>query len=281
LATPEYFPTLGISILRRHNFTEGDNAQSAPVVLISQSMAGKYWANQDPIGKEIVFPHLTIASGAEARPWHAVVVGVVANVKQYAARDEQQPYVYFPYAQIPGIFATLVVRTAVEPMSLSNAIRAAVWKVDSDQPVWKIRTMEWLLDRDVAPDRFVMVLMSCFGVLALGLTVLGTYGVIAYSVVQRTREIGVRMALGATPANVLRLVLLEACRLLVIGIVIGLVGALAATRLLGGLLYGVRPNDPLTFFLVFGAMISAALMASYMPARRATKVDPMVALRCE
>jgi putative ABC transport system permease protein len=228
-----------------------------------------------------VFPHLTVASGAEARPWHAMVVGVVADVKQYAARDEQQPYVYFPYAQVPGIFATLVIKTAVEPMSVSNAVRAAVWKVDSDQPVWKIRTMESLLDRDVAPDRFVMVLMSCFGLLALGLTVLGTYGVIAYSIVQRTREIGVRMALGATPGNVLRLVLKEAGRLLLIGMAIGLAGALASTRLLGRLLYGVRPNDPLTFFLVFGAMIGAALIASYIPARRATKVDPMVALRYE
>ncbi len=281
LATPGYFAAMGISILRGHNFTENDNAQSAPVVLVSQSMAEKYWANQDPIGKEVVFPHLTIASGAEARPWRAMVVGVVADVKQYAARDEQQPYIYFPYAQIPGIFATLVVRTAVEPMSLSNAVRAAVWKVDSDQPVWKIRTMQWLLDRDVAPDRFVMVLMSCFGLLALGLSVLGTYGVIAYSVVQRTREIGVRMALGATPMNVLRLVLREACRLLLIGLVIGLVGALAATRLLGQLLYGVRPNDPLTFSLVMGAMVGAALIASYIPARRATRVDPMVALRYE
>jgi len=281
LATPVYFSTMGISLLRGRTFSESDNAQSAPMVLISQSMAQKYWANQDPIGKEIVFPHLAVSSGAEARPWRAVVVGVVADVKQYAARDEQQPYIYFPYAQLPGIFATLVVRTAVEPMSLSSAVRAAVWKVDSDQPVWKIRTMQWLLDRDVAPDRFVMVLMSCFGLLALGLTVLGAYGVIAYSVIQRTREIGVRMALGATPANVLRLVLREACRLLLIGIVIGLAGAFAATHVLGRLLYGVRPNDPLTFFLVLGTMISAALVASYVPARRATKVDPMAALRYE
>jgi predicted permease len=281
LATPEYFPAMGVAILRGHNFTESDNAQSAPVVLVSQSMAEKYWPNQDPIGKEIVFPHLAVASGAEAKPWRAMVVGVVADVKQYAARDEHRPYMYFPYAQIPGIFATLVVKTAVEPMSVSNAVRAAVWKVDSDQPVWKIRTMEWLLDRDVAPDRFVMVLMSCFGLLALALTVLGTYGVLAYSVVQRTREIGVRMALGATPANVLRLVLREAGRLLLIGTVIGLAGALTATRLLGRLLFGVRPNDPLTIFLVLGAMIGAALIASYIPARRATKVDPMVALRYE
>ena len=281
LVTPEYFPLMGVSLLRGRNFAENDTAQSAPVVLISQSMAEKYWPQQDPVGKEIMFPHLTVAAGAKAAAWRAMVVGIVTDVKQFKTRDERQNYVYFPYAQVPAIFGTLVVKTAVEPMSLSSAVREAVWRVDRDQPVWKIRTMQWLLDRDVAPDRFVMVLMSSFGALALALTVLGTYGVIAYSVVQRTREIGVRMALGATPANVLKLVLGEGCRIVVIGIVTGLIGALAATRLLGRLLYGVHPNDPLTFVLVLAAMLGAALIASYIPARRATKVDPVVALRYE
>jgi len=281
LITPGYFQLMGIPVLHGRSFADSDTRQSAPVVVISQSMAERYWPQQDPVGKEILFPHATVSAGTEARPWHAMVVGVVGNVKQYKSRDEHQDYIYVPYAQMPGNFGTLVVKTAVEPMSLSSAVREAVWRVDRDQPVWKIRTMEWLLDRDVSPDRFVMVLMSCFGVLALGLTVLGTYGVIAYSVVQRTREIGVRMALGATPASVLTLVLREGCRLAAIGILIGLAGALSASSLLGKLLYGVRPSDPLTFALVLAVMILAALTASYLPARRATKVDPMVALRYE
>ncbi|MBZ5574621.1 MAG: ABC transporter permease [Acidobacteriia bacterium] len=281
LVTPGYFALMGISVLRGRTFADSDTSESLPVAVISQSMAEKYWPQQDPVGKEILFPHATIAAGVEARPWRAMVVGVVADVKQYKARDEHQDYIYVPYAQMPGNFGTLVVKTAVEPMSLSSAVREAVWRVDRDQPVWKIRTMEWLLDRNVAQDRFVTALMSCFGVLALGLTILGTYGVIAYSVVQRTREIGVRMALGATPANVLKLVFGEGCRIVVIGTATGLIGALATTRLLGRLLYGVHPNDPLTFALVLAAMLGAALIASYIPARRATKVDPMVGLRYE
>src|SRR5262249_36311918 len=196
-------------------------------------------------------------------------------------RENSQPQIYFSYAQVPGIFGTLAVRTAGEPMNWSDAVRAAVWSVDKDQPVWKIRTVEYLMQRDVASDRFVALLISAFGALALLLSALGTYGMLSHVVHQRVRELGVRMALGATSASVLKLVIWRGLKLTALGGVVGLACAFAATRLVRSLLFGVSPADITSFVVgwIFVTLIAAA--ACCFPARRATRVDPMVALRNE
>jgi putative ABC transport system permease protein len=281
LVTPEFFSTMGIPLLRGRDFTEEDKVNSPAVVVISQAMAQKYWPNQDPIGKEIRFPNPDLAAGMGGGPHQATVIGVVGDIKQIETRDAFQPYIYFPYAQVTGIFGSLAVRTALEPMSLSRAVKEAVWSVDKDQPVWKIRTMHSMMANDVAADQLVMALMSGFSVLALVLTAFGIYGVVSYSVGQRIREIGVRIALGATPSRVMRLVLAQSLGFALAGVALGLAGALAATRLLKQLLFGVGTTDPLTFSAVLGVMAAVTLLSVFFPARKATKVDPMVALRYE
>jgi putative ABC transport system permease protein len=209
------------------------------------------------------------------------VVGVVGDAKQFQLNEVQQPQLYYAMAQAPFIFATLAARTKVEPMSLADDVRAAVWSVDKDQPVWKVRTVETLLTTNVASPKFVMTLMTGFAALALLLTALGLYGVMAYTVAQRTHEIGIRMALGAQRGDVLRLVLRQGMALALIGVGLGLAAALAATRAMQSLLFGVTANDPTTFAAVSLVLALVALLACYVPARRATKVDPMVALRYE
>jgi putative ABC transport system permease protein len=184
-------------------------------------------------------------------------------------------------AQNPFIFAVLTARTKVEPMSLADDVRAAVWSVDRDQPVWRVRSMETALANNVASPKFIMTLMTGFAALALLLTALGLYGVMAYVVSQRTHEIGIRMALGAQRGDVLRLVLRQGMALALIGVGLGLAAALAATRAMQSLLFGVTANDPMTFAAVSLVLALVALLACYVPARRATKVDPMVALRYE
>jgi putative ABC transport system permease protein len=196
-------------------------------------------------------------------------------------RDRDAVQVYFPYSQQGGIFGTLAVRTAADPLNFADAVRNAVWSIDKDQPVWKIRTMDNLIQMDVAQDRFLMTLMTCFGMLALALTALGAYGVISYGVSQRTQEFGVRMALGATPHRIMHLVLNRGLGLVLIGSIVGVAAALACSRFMSTLLFGVKANDPSTFAIVMCIMAAVATLSSYLPARRATKVDPMTALRID
>jgi ABC-type antimicrobial peptide transport system permease subunit len=191
------------------------------------------------------------------------------------------PQMYNAYSQQPGIFATVVIRSAVEPLSLAEPVRQAIWKVDSDQPMWKIRTVEYLVDRSVADRKFLMALMGIFAALALVLTMIGLYGVISYLVNQRTQEIGIRMALGAQTRNILGMVLKQGMMLVFIGVVLGLTSAWLVTRLMSRLLYQVSATDPLTFSVISVLLVGVALLACYIPARRATKVDPMEALRYE
>ena len=281
LVTPEYFATMEIPVLRGRGIEESDTADKPIVAVINQTMARKYWPKGDALGQSVRVPAATFIAGAIPAGFDATVVGVVADAKQFDLRDAMEPQMYFAYAQQAGIFGTLVVRTAGNPMSLADPVRKAVWSVDKDQPVWKVRTLEMLLDRDVAPSKYLMGMISMLGVIALALTAVGTYGLISYTVSRRTQEIGVRMALGATPRAVVQLMLQQGLRLVGAGVVLGLVGAVAARGLLRGILYGVSASDPWILAMAVALIAAAAVLASYVPSRRAARLDPLEALRCE
>ncbi|HEV2885148.1 MAG TPA: ABC transporter permease [Pyrinomonadaceae bacterium] len=271
-AMPNYFETIGIPLIQGRSFSSQDQASTTPVVVINQLMARRFWPNQDPIGKQIKFVEDDSM---------ATVIGVVGDAKQYWLEEEQRPQVYGTFSQGPGLFATVVVRTTVEPLSLTQPVQQAIWKVDPDQPMWKIRTVEFLVDRSTADRRFLMALMGIFATLALVLTIIGLYGVINYLVKQRTQEIGIRMALGAQMRDIMTMVLKQGMVLVLTGVALGLAASWLLTRLMSRLLYQVSATDPLTFTAISLLLITIALLACYLPARRATKVDPLVALRYE
>jgi putative ABC transport system permease protein len=272
-ATPTYFETMGIPLIKGRLFSESDQLNTPRVFLINQTMARRFWPDQDPIGEQIKTEATDGAPG--------VVIGVVGDAKHYLLEEESRPQMYEAYSQSPGIFSTVVVRTTVEPMSLAEPVRQAVWKVDADQPMWKVRTVESLIDRSVANKRFLMVLMGVFAALALALTVIGLYGVMSYAVNQRAQEIGIRMALGAGARSIQRMVLRQGMILVSIGVAIGLAASWLLTRLIVNQLFGVSATDPLTFGAISSLLTIVALLACLIPARRATKVDPIVALRRE
>ncbi|HXD34163.1 MAG TPA: ABC transporter permease [Pyrinomonadaceae bacterium] len=270
-AMPNYFETIGIPLLKGRTFGNEDQLNSPAVVIVNQFMAQRYWPNQDPLGKQIKFQDGSLGT----------IVGVVGDAKHYWLEESQRSQVYGAYSQDPGIFATAVIRTTVEPMSLAEPVRQAVWKIDSDQPMWKIRTVEFLVNRSVADRKFLLALMGIFASLALVLTVIGLYGVISYLVNQRTQEIGIRMALGAQMGDILRMVLKQGMLLVLLGVGIGLAAAWLMTRLIARLLFQVSATDPVTFVGISVLLVVVALLACYLPARRATKVDPLVALHYE
>ncbi len=271
-ATPNYFETIGIPFIRGRLFDDHDQPNTTPVVIINQTMARKFWPNEEPIGKQVK----SVQDGSVA-----TIIGIVGDAKHFWLEEEQQPQMYGAYSQQPGYFATVLIRTRVEPLSLSEQVRQALWKVDADQPMWKIRTVEFLVNRSVADRKFLLVLMGLFATLALVLTMIGLYGVISYLVKQRTQEIGIRLALGAQTRNILQMVLKQGMFLVLTGVVLGLATAWLTTRLIARLLYQVSATDPVTFAVIAGFLIVVALLACYLPARRATKVDPLVALRYE
>ena len=269
---PNYFETIGIPLLKGRTFGNEDHADAPGALIINQTLAQRFWPDQDPLGKQIKF----VSDGSQG-----TIVGVVGDAKHYWIEEDQRPQLYVPYSQNPGIFATLVIRTTVEPLSIAEQVRQAVWRVDPDQPMWKIRTVEFLVTRSVADRKFLMALMGVFAFLALVLTVIGLYGVISYLVNQRTQEIGIRMALGAQMSDILRMVLKQGMLLVLAGVAIGLGASWAATRLMSKLLYRTSATDPVTFSAIAVLLIVVALLACYIPARRATKVDPLDALRYE
>ncbi|HJT30397.1 MAG TPA: ABC transporter permease [Pyrinomonadaceae bacterium] len=276
LITPDYFQTMSIPQLKGRSFTEQDRENTPNVIIVNDALASRYWPNQDAVGKR-----LAISQEESGLPVWREIVGVVGNVRHKALETEVMPEVYFPYKQSPGNYMSLVVRTASDPVSMVPAIRNQVLSVDKDQPVSDVMTMEQRVAKSVAAKRFVMFLLGAFSVLALGLAAVGIYGVMAYLVTQRTQEIGVRMALGAQKRDVLRLVVGKGMVLAIIGTAIGLVASLALTRLMRSLLFEVTPTDGLTFVIVSVILLTVSLLACYIPARRATKVDPLVALRYE
>ena len=242
------------------------------MVVINQRMARRFWPSDDPIGKQIRF-----LPGGET----AAIVGVVGDVKHYGLDDRETSQAYVAYSQNPHIFATLVVRVTSDPLKMAGDVRSAVWAVDKDQPVWKIRTLESLVTSSLGYSRFMMFLLTGYSLLALVLAAVGVYGVISYTVSQQTHEFGVRMALGAQGRDVCRLVLRKGLLLVLAGVAAGLAGAFALTRVMEKLLFSVSVTDPLTFAAISLLLSGVALLAIYIPARRATKVDPMVALRYE
>jgi putative ABC transport system permease protein len=276
-ATPEYFSTVGIPLLRGRNFNDQDGPAAPLVVVISRSLATRHYGTQDPVGGTLQMTDTDPAIDGKL----LTIIGVVGDAKQLTLRDSDPAEIYFPYSQAFGIFGTLVVRTIGDPMNFAEAVRQAVWAVDRDQPVWKVRTLEFLIERDLEDERLLMTLLTGFGGIAVMLTMLGTYGVLSNSVNQRRQEIGIRMALGADRGVVRKMFLLEGIKLALIGAAIGILGAAAASRLLSSELYGIGMLDGVAYAGAWSVTLVIALLASYLPARRATRVNPAVTLRYE
>jgi len=273
----DYFRTMSIPFLRGRDFNERDTKSSPAVIIINQSFADQFFPGEDPIGKRIK-PGISFD---DAEPAMREIVGIVGNVKHQELAAIADPEYYVPFAQLPFEFLTLVVKSDSDPRPLATAIRQQVQAIDKDLPVYAVKLLDDYLAASVAQPRFNTLLLSIFAGLALLLTVVGLYGVMSYSVVQRTHEIGIRMALGAQGNDVLQMVVGQGMKLTLAGVGIGLTAAFALTRLLSSLLYGVSATDPLTFGVVAVLLTVVALAACFIPARRATKVDPMVALRYE
>ncbi len=274
--TPGWFAAMGIPLLRGRLLEPSDEKGSQRVVVVSQEFAKQFFPNSDAIGKRIRLGKLT-----EEFPW-TTIVGVVGDVRGFALDEPPLPTMYWPVAQIRATPAlAIVVRTQGDPLALTGPVRGAIAEVDPNQPIYDMQTLDQLVAKSLGQRRFTLTLMLLFGVVALVLSAVGIYGVMAYAVTQRTQEIGIRMALGARAIDVLRLIVASGMSLAAIGVVVGLAGAFAITRLMAGLLFGVSPTDVITFALVSVGLLLVALLACYLPARRAMKVDPLIALRYE
>ena len=274
VATPDYFKTMRIPVKAGRAFTEQDRADAPPVVVVNEGLARRIFPGEDPVGKR-----LTVWRDEK---FARQIIGIVGDVKSDRLDAETNSQIYVPHAQDAGWSGlSLAVRTTVEPETLTAAVRGAVLSIDKNQPVHDIKTMDDVLAASVANNRLVVLLFGLFALFALLLATVGIYGVMSYSVAQRTHEIGIRMALGAQPADVLRLILKQGLALTLAGVGLGLAGSLALSRLLESLLYGVSATDPVTFGGLALLLTAVALAACYIPTRRALKVDPMVALRNE
>jgi putative ABC transport system permease protein len=274
-ASPRYFSVLGIPLLRGRLFDSSDSPSSPPVVLISDALARRYFPNQDPLGKHLVFGFPL--NGRASRE----IVGVIGDVHDVSLGKKPEPMMYVPFAQAPLYGCEVVVRSRLAASAVAAAIRTETHNIDKNLPVTDVATLPGALSASVAEPRFRTLILGLFSTIALALAAVGIFGVISYSVSRRTREIGIRMALGATSANVRRLVIGESAKLVFFGLAAGIPAALVLTRFLSTLLFDVRPADPLTFIGVAVLLALVALAASYIPVRRAMRVDPMVALRDE
>ena len=271
--TPDYFKSMGIPLIRGRVFTDQDRKDSPRVAIINEEMARRYFPDENPIGKEI-----NVTNGPET---FREIVGIVGDVKQYGLAQPTTLQTYEPFSQNPFSGMTLVVRSESNPAGLTSAIRTQVLSIDKDQPIARTRALEQLVSDSVAKQRFAMLLLGTFGAVALVLAAVGLYGVMSYAVTQRTHELGIRMALGASTGNVLKLVVGQGMALALVGVGIGLGGAFALTRLMANLLFATGATDPVTFVGISLLLVGVAVAACLVPARRATKVDPMVALRYE
>jgi putative ABC transport system permease protein len=264
---------MGVPLLKGRDFTDSDNSEAPGVAIINQSFARAFFPNEDPIGKR-----LDIGDGYNRM---REIVGVVGDTKANSLKEPAPAEMYVVYLQRPWQWIRYAVRTGVEPESLASAIRAAVWSVDKDVPVNDLKSMERLIAETTSEPRFYLILLSVFAAVALVLSAVGVYGVMSYAVAQRRHEIGIRMALGARTTDVLKLIVGQGMALALAGVAFGLAGAFALTRTLTNLLFTVEPTDPAVFAAIALTIIGAALLASLIPARRAVKVNPVVALRQE
>jgi putative ABC transport system permease protein len=273
--TPNFFRTMGIPHVMGRDFDDSDRDESPSVAIVNETMVRRHLSDGNPIGKRL---HVNIGR-AERGDYQ--IVGVVGDIKLASLEGEVRPTVYIPYTQLPIGVMTFVVRTEMNPMSLARGVGAEVREIDREIPLAGVRTMEDVVSSTLTRPRVVAVLLTAFAVMALALAAVGVYGVMAYSVTQRTQEIGVRMALGATPQSVLELVLGEALRLVAVGVVAGLAVAAALTRVLATMLYETKPLDPATFVVTAFVLTLVATLASFIPARRGTRIAPVEALRAE
>jgi putative ABC transport system permease protein len=272
IVSADYFKTMRIPILKGRTFTRDEDSEGKPVLLIDENLARRFWPNEEAVGKHIKY---------DSPIWHEVI-GVVKEVKIYGSESKPLIKIYTPLGRSAQRNAVLSVRTThTDPQSLVSAITREIHSLDKDLPITQISTFEEILAREVSPKTFNTGLLSILAALALVLAAIGVYGVTSYAVAQRTHEVGIRMAIGANRRDVLKLFMREGLKLVLGGIALGLAGAFALTRLMASLLFAVSPTDATTFALVAIALLVVALFACYIPARRATKVDPLVALRYE
>ena len=269
--SPDYFTTMGIALVRGRAFTTRDDEKAPPVAIINETMAQRFWPTEDALSRRLT------SYGGVSRE----VVGIVRDVKTRDLSESAGPQLYTPFVQTPWPFVAVVARTTGDPVGLSATVRQAIAAVDPDLATGDIRTIDEYLAQSVATPKFNATLIAGFAALALFLAGCGLYGVMSYAVVQRSREIGIRMALGAQPGDVRGMVVSQALKVGLSGLAVGLVGAFATARLLDNLLFGIGPSDPATFGSMCGLLLGVVLVAAYLPARRATRVDPMVALRAE
>jgi len=278
VASPEYFATIGIPLKRGRLFTEQDREGSPRVVLITDSAARQFFANEDPIGKTIT---LGWRRGPGTPRAGGEVVGIVGDVKDAGLNEPNPPQIYLPYRQWPVGSMTVLLKTSVPPSSLADAVRSEVYAVDSSLPVSNVNTLDAILAKSISQQRFYMLLLTIFASVALALAAIGIFGVLSYAVSQRTREIGIRMALGAQGSTVVRLVVRQALLLVGCGVAAGLAFGLLLSQTMANMLFAIAPTDPATYATVSAVLAAVSLFASYVPARRATRVDPIVALRSE
>jgi len=273
-----YFRAMGIPLIKGRDFEDRDKHGSTPVIIVTETFVRQFFPNEDPIGKRIR-PGIATYDGE-----HSVmreIVGVVGDVRNRSLNTESKPAYYVPQTQVPFSQVVAVVKTNGDPHSLIPAVTKQVAAMDADVPLFQVKSMEEYLSASVAAPRFNTTLLSIFAAVALVLTIVGLYGVMSYSVVQRTNEIGIRLALGAQSRDVLLMIVKQGSKLIIVGLVLGLVGAFAATRVIASLLFGVTTKDPFTFVAAAVLLAIVALLACYVPAWRATKVDPLEALRYE
>ena len=273
IVTPGYFEAMGMTLLSGRLFDERDSETGQPVAIIDETMARTFWANEDPLGKRIK------RGGRQGtQPW-LTIIGVVRHVRNRTLEEPSRVQLYMPHAQVPTTGMSLAVKAHVDPRTLSTAIQREVLAVDREQPVWAIRTMDELMATSVMRRQLIMTLLSLFAGIALTLAAVGIYGVISYWVTQRSHEIGIRVAIGASRLDVLKMVLGQSMSIVLIGVAIGLAGAVALTRVMGTLLYNVSTTDIATFGVYSAVLILVGLFSSYLPARRATRIDPVAMLR--
>jgi putative ABC transport system permease protein len=273
IVSGNYFQAMEIPLLRGRFFNEQDTPSNPPVTLIDERMAREFWPGQDPVGKRIRYVQSNI-------PWH-LIVGVVGRVKHDSLDSDPRIVFYLPQTQSPARTLSVVLRSQFDPAALTVAIKKEIRELDPDLPMYSVRTMEQVVNQSLARRRFSMLLLGIFAGFALALAGIGIYGLMSFLVNQGTRDIGIRIALGSTPGGILKLVVRQGMTLALFGVILGLTAALAFTRLMRSLLFGITATDGVTFVVIAGVLVLVALLASYIPARRAAQVDPMISLRCE